>query len=119
MSAKNKKFNSSWVKYVKYENKKFGILEYFIKVCNCKCSKICNNCNTDCKIYAVIKTCRAKNVFHCLNSSLSLKNIFVCESLNNDIFDIVRVEDINCVCFNINVEDVLYIIQAPNYIENE
>ena len=42
-----------------------GIIQMFLGVCKCDCKSPCEECNNECKNYAIVLKCITEKVFEC------------------------------------------------------
>ena len=109
--SKRKKTSSCYCTYTKRNEERIGLIKTFIRICNW--NNICRSCN----IYAIMSMYEKQPVFSCSLSNTYVPTIFSCVQLN--AYEAVDVNNIELICFNIIMNNILYVITPTNIYEKE
>lgn len=114
--VKNKKTNSTLVKYEHNNEIHYGILHCFITLCKCECGKKCNECNDDCQSYAIINQCEIEKAFACNFEDIYVPNMYTCAKIPNQLLAI-DLDSIVHICYYFMVENIYYVTVPCNLDE--
>ena len=109
--CENKKTNSSCVEYEANRTNKIGIIYYFIKL-----DDVIKNTS---KIYAIVKKCASLKAFKCNYTKSFVTTTFLCAEMLAEKLHVVEVNNLNSVCFNVNVDTSMFAVKPVNLIELE
>lgn len=118
------KTNSSCIRYVVNNRSHIGIVKWFLRVSNCPCQKLCEQCNINCKMYAAVMKCKINNIFSTqVQGSNTSLFIYDCKKLINEILIVVEIKYLRDVCFHVEIKDQnlsnFYVSIPVNTLRNE
>ncbi|KAK3923500.1 tRNA wybutosine-synthesizing protein 4, partial [Frankliniella fusca] len=107
--------NSSCVKY-KSSGREFsyGCIKTFVKVAECMCDTFCNHPGTN---VALINRFNCSIPFQTSSPMVEINSILSCVLTNDK--ELVLIEDLECVCFKISVDEYEYLSVPLNLYELE
>lgn len=111
------KTESFYVSYDLDNETKFGIIQNFVRVTDCRCKKICN-CNG--KHYAILKDILTENPFSTDLPGGTLSFYHRCIIIS-DTYTVIDVKKLSNVCYHIQIQNmnVDYLVEPVNNVENE
>ena len=83
--AEAKKSNSTFIKFTYDNNVCVGIVQTFLRVCKCPFQSSCDDCNDECKNYAIVLECKTEKVF-------------MCDFIENNNNMLISLTDISNIC---------------------
>ena len=119
-SVNKKKINSTCIKYFLNNEEQIGFINYFVKVCKCQCisASNCNNCNSHCKIYAIISKYSSERAFSTQFNKF-IPTIYKCSIYESENIVAIEAENIKNSCYKIMIANHTYAIEPSNCVENE
>ena len=109
------KTESFYVKYNKEGNDYYGIIKYYLKLYTCDCR---NACGCKASYYVIINKLETASSHKINIHDTDLQFIRKIVSSSENI-DVIGVQDLECVCFNIYNQNGQYLIEPVNNIEKE
>lgn len=111
-----KKTNSSCIKYSCENEERYGLIKYFVRICNCTCTgkNNCSGCDFNiCKIYAIIAVCKSDVAFYNdLNGYIDGMNVYKKSDLEHLVT--LELKNIICTCFQIDIDKKTYFVDPIN-----
>lgn len=99
---------SSCIKYMYNGSTCVGTLDMFITVCKCACISSYDQCDENCKTYAVVAKCLTRGAFFCDTAGECVPTISSCEKTED--FTVIRIEDILNVCYYVKVDENVFVV---------